>query len=93
MHPPRGPITRIAPRRQVMPLSVIDLRVMFGEAANYRQEILSFEVVDFLGPCSAIFGRLCYAKFMAVLNYAYLKLKMSGPRGVITMSRNFHNTY
>jgi hypothetical protein len=30
-----------------MPLGIIDLWVMFGEAANFRQEILSFEVVDF----------------------------------------------
>jgi hypothetical protein len=30
-----------------MPLSIIDLRVTFGEVANYRQEILSFEIVDF----------------------------------------------
>jgi hypothetical protein len=30
---------------------------------------------------------------MAVLNYAYLKLKMSGPRGVITVSGNFQSAY
>ena len=47
LHPPRGPITVIVPGRQVMPLGIIDLWVMFGEAANFRQEILSFEVVDF----------------------------------------------
>ena len=47
LRPPRGPITKIVPGRQVMPLSIINLRVMFGEVANFRQEILSFEVVDF----------------------------------------------
>jgi hypothetical protein len=30
-----------------MPLGAIDLWVTFGEAVNYRQEILSFEVMDF----------------------------------------------
>ena len=47
LRPPRGPITKIVPGRQVMPLSIIDLRVTFGEAANYHQEILSFKVMDF----------------------------------------------
>jgi hypothetical protein len=45
--PPRGSITEIVPGRQVMPLGIIDLRVTFGEAVNFCQEILSFEVVDF----------------------------------------------
>jgi hypothetical protein len=45
--PPRGPITGIVPGRQVMPLGIIDLRVTFGEATNFHQEILSIEVVDF----------------------------------------------
>ena len=30
---------------------------------------------------------------MAVLNYAYLKLKMSGPHGVIIVLGNFQSTY
>jgi hypothetical protein len=30
-------------------------------------------------------GRPCYAKFMVVPNYTYLKLKMPGPNGVITV--------
>jgi hypothetical protein len=36
LRPPRGPITRIGPGRQVMPLGIIDLRVTFGEAVNFR---------------------------------------------------------
>ena len=47
LRPSKGPITMIVPGRQVMPLNFINLRVMFGEVANFRQEILSFEVVDF----------------------------------------------
>ena len=35
LRPPRGPITRIVPGRQVMPLSIIDLWVTFGEVANF----------------------------------------------------------
>jgi hypothetical protein len=38
-------------------------------------------------------GRPCYAKFMAVPNYMYLKLKMSGPNGVITVGSTYHHAY
>jgi hypothetical protein len=34
----------------------------------------------------AILGRPCYAKFMVAPNYTYLKMKMPGPKGVITMA-------
>ena len=57
---------------------------MFGDRANFRSEVLTFEVVDFLGSYHAILGRPCYAKFMVIPNYTYLKLKMPGPNGVIT---------
>lgn len=48
-----------------------------------------FEVVDFSGFYHAILGRLCYAKFMVVPNYIYLKQKMLGPNGVITIEPSF----
>ena len=53
---------------------------------NFRTKTLTFEVTDFAGSYHAILGRPCYAKFMAIPNYTYLKLKMLGPRGVITVS-------
>jgi hypothetical protein len=37
-----------------------------------------FEVVGFRGTYHTVLGRPCYAKFMAVPNYTYLKLKMLG---------------
>jgi hypothetical protein len=37
-----------------------------------------FEVVGFRGAYHAILGQPCYAKFMAVPNYTYLKMKMLG---------------
>jgi len=50
-------------------------------------------VVDFPRSYHAILGRPCYAKFMAIPNYTYLKLKMLGPNGVITMGSTFSHTY
>jgi hypothetical protein len=47
--------------------------------------MLTIEIVDFPGAYHAILGRPCYAKFMVVLNYTYLKLKMPGPHGIITI--------
>ena len=54
---------------------------------------LTFEVVGFHRTYHAIMGRLCYAKFMAIPNYTYLKLKMLGPCGVITIGTSFQCAY
>ena len=50
-------------------------------------------IVEFAETFHAILGRPCYAKFTAVPNYTYLKLKMPGPRGVITVSASFQRAY
>ena len=50
--------------------------------------MLTFEIVDFPSAYHAILGRPCYAKLMAILNYTYLKLKILGPRGIITVGGN-----
>jgi hypothetical protein len=47
--------------------------------------MLTFEVVDFSEPYNIILGRPCYIKFMAIPSYTYLKLKILGPTGIITM--------
>ena len=50
-------------------------------------------MVGFHGTYHSILGRPCYMKFMAVPNYTYLKLKMSGPCGVITIDTSFQHAY
>ena len=62
--------------------------MVFGDSKNYRKEKLTFEVVDFHSAYHAILGRPAYARFMARPCYVYLKLKMPGPRGVITITGN-----
>jgi len=76
-----------------MPLGQIDLSVTFGSPSNYRTEALTFKVVGFHGTYHATLGRPCYVKFMAVPNYTYLKLKMPGPGGVITVGTSFQRAY
>ncbi|XP_066347817.1 uncharacterized protein [Miscanthus floridulus] len=78
---------------QVYPLTQIDLPVTFGNRANFRSEVLTFEVVDFPGSYHTILGQPCYAKFMAIPNYTYLKLKMSGPNDVITVGSTFSHAF
>ena len=85
-----APFHDIVPGKQAVPLRKIDLRVTFRNLTNYRTETLTFKVVGFHGTYHTILGCPCYAKFVAVPNYTYLKLKMSGPRGVITVGTSFH---
>ena len=49
---------------------------------------LTFDIVSFRSGYHALLGRTAFARFNAVLHYAYLKLKMPGPRGVITVNGN-----
>jgi hypothetical protein len=76
-----APFHGIIPGKRVQPLGQLDLPVCFGTPSNFRREILTFEVVGFRGTYHAVLGRPCYAKFMAVPNYTYLKLQMPGPKG------------
>ena len=65
----------------------------FKKRQHFRTEALTLEVVDWNGAYHAILGRPAYAKFMAVPNYTYLKLKLPGPNGVITVSGSFEQAY
>jgi hypothetical protein len=83
----------VAPGKRVQPLGQIDLPVWFGTPANFRTETLTFEVVGFRGAYHAILGRPCYTKFMAVSNYTYLKMKMPGPKGIITVGSSIEHAF
>ncbi|XP_066351572.1 uncharacterized protein [Miscanthus floridulus] len=76
-----------------MPIEQIVLPVTFEDQFNYRTETLTFEVVGFPGTFHTILGHPCYAKFMAIPNYTYLKLKMTGPHEVITVGTSFQRAY
>jgi hypothetical protein len=88
-----APFHGIVPGKRVLPLGQLDLPVCFETPSNFRRETLMFEVVGFRGTYHAVLGRPCYAKFMAVPNYTYLKLKMSGPKGIITVGSKYCHAY
>lgn len=50
-------------------------------AKNFCAETLLFEVLPFKGGYHTLLGRPAYMKFMAILCYAYMKLKMPSPAG------------
>ena len=93
LQPSAGGFHGVVPRKKALPVGRIDLPVCFGMAANFRKEVLTFEVVGFRGTYHAIIGRPGYAKFMAVPNYNDLKQKMPGPKGVITVSSSYEHAY
>jgi hypothetical protein len=87
------PFHGIIPGKRVQPLGQLDLPVCFGTPSHFRRETPTFEVVGFRGTYHAVLGRPCYAKFMSVPNYTYLKLKMPSPNGVITVSPTYRHAY
>jgi hypothetical protein len=93
LRPSMTPFHGIAPGKHVQPLGQIDLPVWFGTLDNFRKETLTFKVVGFRGAYHAILGRPCYAKFMAVPNYIYLKMKMSGHKGVIIVGSSIEHAF
>ncbi|KAI5000376.1 hypothetical protein ZWY2020_004965 [Hordeum vulgare] len=63
----------IVPGQSCSPIGKIQLDVRFGNKAHFSS------------PYHALLGRPALAKFMAIPHYAYLKMKMSGPKGIITI--------
>jgi hypothetical protein len=70
----------------------VQLEVLFGKKGNSHCEPIWFEVEDISSPYHELLGHPALAKFMVVLHYAYLKMKLPGPRGVITVSGCFNKS-
>jgi hypothetical protein len=89
LKPSRLTFHGIVPGHSCTPMGRVQLEVLFGKKGNSRREPIWFKVVDISSPYHALLGRPALAKFMAVPHYAYLKMKLPGPRGVIIVSRSF----
>jgi hypothetical protein len=76
----------IIPGQSSMPVGRIDLKVSCGSGENKRREMLTFEVASFDIGYNYILGRPFLLKFMAVIHTTYEIIKMSGPRGIITLT-------
>src|SRR4051812_24294676 len=79
----------VVPGKASTSLGTIKLDVVFGNRRNFARQTLEFEVLDWWSQYHAILGRPTFAQFMAFPHYAYLKLKMPGSAGIITVHGSF----
>ena len=84
--PTKATLRGIIPGMEVSCTGSIALEVIFGSPENYCIEELIFEIAPFRSDYQALLGQTAFARFNAVPHYAYRKLKMPGPRGVITVN-------
>ena len=70
----------------------ITVEVVFGSPDNFRSQDLIFDNVPLRSGYHALLGRIAFARFNVVPHYAYLKLKMPGPCGVITINGNMERS-
>jgi hypothetical protein len=92
LEPSQTTFHSIVPGLSCALMGKIRIDVMFGNRDNCRVENLMFEVVDLESPYHALLGRPALAKFMASTHVAYLKMKMLGPRGVITIIGDYKHS-
>jgi hypothetical protein len=89
LQPSRTVFHGIVPGLSCSPIGKIKIDVLFGDKTHFHCEPIWFEVVDLDSPYHALLGRPAMAKFMMVPNYAYLKTKMPGPKGIITVAGDY----
>jgi hypothetical protein len=82
----------IVPGLSCTPLGRIRLDVIFGTEENFRREPIWFEVADLSSPYHALLGLPAFAKFMINAQQTYLKMKIPGPNGVITVTGDFRKS-
>src|SRR3954462_11429651 len=76
----------IIPSREARCAGKITLDVVSGTRDNYRSEEVTFHVAPFNSGYHAILGREAFTIFQAIPHYGYMKLKMPGPNGIITLT-------
>ena len=89
LQPSKTTFHGIVPGVSCEPMGQVRVDVIFGTKENCRVENILFEVVDLSSPYHLLMGRPALHKFMATTHISYLKMKMPGPNGVITVSGNY----
>ena len=62
--------------------------MVFGTPENYRSEEITFQVAPFSSRYHTLLGWDAFASFQAIPHYGYMKLKMPGPNGIITLAND-----
>jgi hypothetical protein len=81
---PSRPFFGVGPQ-PVYPLGSIALSVTFRTEENFRMENVVFDVAEVNLPFNAIIDRPTLYRFMDIVHYGYLVLKMPSPIGVLTV--------
>jgi hypothetical protein len=81
----------IIPGQSSTPIGRIDPKVSCGTRDNKCKEMLMFEVAIFDIGYNCILRRPFLLKLMVIIHTAYDTIKMSGPKGVITINSNQHD--
>src|ERR1043165_9544140 len=79
----------VVPGEAATSLGIVELEVVFGNRRNFAKHVLEFEILDWQSQYHAILRWTAFAQFMEVPHYAYLKLKMPGSTGVLTINGSF----
>jgi hypothetical protein len=69
-----------------MTLGKLAMPITFGYVNNTRIEEFMFEIVDMDFPCNAIIGRGTTNVFEAIMDSAYLCMRIPNNQGVISVS-------
>ena len=59
---------------------------MFGAPDNSRSKEVTFQVAPFGSGYHPLLGREAFTIFQAIPHYGYMKLKMPGTNGIITLA-------
>ena len=78
----------VIPGQEARSTGSLFLEVVFGSPDIFRRERLTFYLAPFRSGYQALLGRTAFTRFNAIPYYAFLKLKMPGPHGIITVSGN-----
>src|SRR3954465_13314152 len=79
----------IVPSLACTPMGRIRLEVVFGTEENFCREPIWFEVADLNSPYHILLGSPAIAKFMMYVFQPYLKMKIPGPGGPITVCGDY----
>ena len=89
LQPSRTTFHYIVPGLSCTPLGRIRLDVVFGTPEIFHQGPIWFEVADLSSLYHLLLGLPAIAKFMAVPHHPYLKMKLTGLQGIITVCGDY----
>jgi hypothetical protein len=88
LEPYNAPFWGVLLGQTSQPLGHITLPVHFSTVDHFRIDYVNFIMADFEGTYDAILGRTALAKFMVILHYVYLLLKMPTEKSVLSLKGN-----